>query len=610
MKKLLLWVIFLFIVVSITVGDEKNKSENELNRGTVTDIEGNVYQTVKIGNQWWMVENLKVTRYRNGAPIPNVTDKTAWTNLSSGAYCVYDNNESYANSYGYLYNWFAVNDKRKIAPIGWHVPTEEEWQELESFLGISQTELNTRGWRGTDEGSKLKAANGWHGDGNGTNESGFTALPTGYRANMSGYFEGEGIRTYLASSTKYSSNTFLCRALAYYKSTIYRSNLGVKFGFSVRCIKDESIIIKADFEGNPISGPVPLEVKFKDKSTQPITAYDWDFGDQSTSQEKNPLHTYLASGLYRVSLNVHSNKIEKSETKKNYILCLPALPPVHTDTIFFENFENTLSSLWQFKNPDHWDIQNNNNSLYISTTNYSHEDNDRLGEYALINILLDDIYTFQFKVKSLENLRNNIAADYCGIFGFKDPENYYYFMLNACNMETCIYRIDSTGRHLLQSRYGNWIQDNEYHTITITGVDDKLWVYHDLIAVFYCDSIDNNGKIGIGSYNDASMFDDVLILQRSDAALPLQPGQFRLEQNYPNPFNTSTSISYSMNISARIRLTVYDLRGRKIKTLVEANQDADTYSVQFQEPNLASGIYYYKLSIDNKTKTKKMVLLK
>ena len=91
------------------------------------DIDGNVYRTVKIGKQWWMAENLKVTHYRNGDEIQHVTGYLEWKTLKSGAYCNYDNNPSYVPTYGRLYNWFAVDDSRNIAPQGWHVPSDSEY---------------------------------------------------------------------------------------------------------------------------------------------------------------------------------------------------------------------------------------------------------------------------------------------------------------------------------------------------------------------------------------------------------------------------------------------------------------------------------------------------
>ena len=143
------------------------------NGEAVTDIDGNVYQTVTIGTQVWMAENLKVIHYRNGDAIPNVTDSTEWSNLTTGAYCNYDNDANNATTYGRLYNWYAVNDSRNIAPTGWRVPTEDEWTILSVYLGGR-----------TVAGGKLKetGTTHWISPNTGaTNETGFTALPGGIR---------------------------------------------------------------------------------------------------------------------------------------------------------------------------------------------------------------------------------------------------------------------------------------------------------------------------------------------------------------------------------------------------------------------------------------------
>lgn len=207
---------------------------------TVTDIDGNVYQTIQIGDQCWMAENLKVTHYRNGDPIPNVTDDTEWAGLSTGAYCAYDNNESNANTYGYLYNWYTVNDSRNIAPEGWHVPTDEEWKELEIYLGMSQSEADGIQWRGTDEGSKLKEIGivHWNSPNTGaTNESGFCALPGGC-CNDSGYFYGMGESACFWSSEESSSRYAWRRSLDYDNSRVHRIYGSKPHGFSLRCVKD------------------------------------------------------------------------------------------------------------------------------------------------------------------------------------------------------------------------------------------------------------------------------------------------------------------------------------------------------------------------------------
>ncbi|MBN2480603.1 MAG: fibrobacter succinogenes major paralogous domain-containing protein [Bacteroidales bacterium] len=152
---------------------------------TVKDGVGNVYHIVAVGTQEWMTENLKVTHYRNGDPIPNEIDFTEWKNLTKGAYCWYDNDEA-ANkdTYGALYNSFLFTDSRNICPAGWHVPTDEECTTLTEYLG------------GVDAaGGKLKESGTEHWDlpnAGDTNETNFAALPGGYRSASTETFEYKG----------------------------------------------------------------------------------------------------------------------------------------------------------------------------------------------------------------------------------------------------------------------------------------------------------------------------------------------------------------------------------------------------------------------------------
>jgi uncharacterized protein (TIGR02145 family) len=202
----------------------------------VTDIDGNFYQYVIIGTQVWMAENLKVTRYRNGDAIPNVTDSATWTGLTTGAYCEYDNDVNNVATYGRLYNWFAVGDSRHIAPAGWHVPTDAEWKQLEMYLGMSQADADAQGWRGTDEGGKLKetGTTHWISPNTGaTNESGFTALPGG--VGSGGYDGMGGYAVFWSSSVTYGA---WLRYLKYDYSEVFRDDGDKRDGFSVRCIKD------------------------------------------------------------------------------------------------------------------------------------------------------------------------------------------------------------------------------------------------------------------------------------------------------------------------------------------------------------------------------------
>jgi len=216
--------------------------DHVLAMGTVTDIDGNVYKTVKIGLQWWMAENLKVTHYQNDDAIPNVTDNGTWAYLLTGAYCNYNNDTTNVATYGRLYNWYAVDDSRDAAPAGWHVPSDDEWKELEMYLGMTQSQANGLDFRGTDEGGKIKETGYayWNSPNTGaTNSSGFSALPSGYR-----YYYGDfhyiGTRAFFWSSTEYYEGSFYAfyRNLFYDRSDVYRYYDPGGNGFSLRCVRD------------------------------------------------------------------------------------------------------------------------------------------------------------------------------------------------------------------------------------------------------------------------------------------------------------------------------------------------------------------------------------
>jgi len=234
----------IIIAISLFMYSCEDKKADDSSARIVTDIDGNVYPTVIIGSQEWMAENLKVTKYRDGTSITNVTDSSSWRALTTEAYCIYNNNVSNeGETYGALYNWYAVVDSHNIAPEGWHVPTDDEWKELEMALGMSQSEADQTGWRGTNEGSALAGnADLW------VNEvlendtefgtSGFIALPGGYRGVILGNFFGCSGYGYFWSDSENNSHHAWYRLLYYDYTDIYRNNTNKSYGFSVRCIKD------------------------------------------------------------------------------------------------------------------------------------------------------------------------------------------------------------------------------------------------------------------------------------------------------------------------------------------------------------------------------------
>ncbi len=198
--------------------------------GTVMDIDGNIYHTVIIGEQVWMVENLKTTKYRNGDPIPNVTEISDWLSQTTGAYCYYDNDINNAHIYGKLYNWYAVNDSRNIAPEGWHVATDSDWFILMSYWA----ELVNHG--SFSYVFREKGNEHWlNCQYSATNESGFTALPGG-KIDKDGFSDLTLEGYYWSSTEYYPSYTYYW--IIPCKPTVERNNDKKTSGFSIRCVKN------------------------------------------------------------------------------------------------------------------------------------------------------------------------------------------------------------------------------------------------------------------------------------------------------------------------------------------------------------------------------------
>jgi uncharacterized protein (TIGR02145 family) len=187
------------------------------------------FQPLTIGSQVWMLKNLNVDHYRNGDSIPELRDSVSWSNLKTGAWCYYSNDSANSKTYGRLYNWYAVNDLRALAPIGWHISDEGDWDKLNGFVGneaISGIKLKESGishWLKPNTGA--------------TNESGFSALPGGYR-NYNGTFINIGKNAFWWSFDQNTSTNAWNRIL-YYDKINFGISTGYKiYGYSVRCVKD------------------------------------------------------------------------------------------------------------------------------------------------------------------------------------------------------------------------------------------------------------------------------------------------------------------------------------------------------------------------------------
>ncbi len=197
------------------------------------DPDGNTYTVVTIGNQVWTVENLQTTKYNDGTPIAHVTDRDAWSTLTTGAYCYYDNNPEFGDKYGALYNWYAVNTG-KLAPAGWRVPSDADWTLLETYLGgrdIAGGKMKATGTLQGEDGL-------WHEPNTGaTNKSGFTGLPGGHRHGFL-FFCGLVGSGYWWSAMEYGESAAWRYSLGFGSSHLDRDKNGKTFGFSVRLVRD------------------------------------------------------------------------------------------------------------------------------------------------------------------------------------------------------------------------------------------------------------------------------------------------------------------------------------------------------------------------------------
>ncbi len=228
----------LFFILAITGCKKDPEVKAAVETGTMTDIEGTIYKTVKIGKLWWMAENLKAKKYRNGRSIVAAQAIAKW-NENNAAYCIY--NDGTSLEYGLLYNWYAVKDSNQIAPAGWHVPTDQDWKDLEQQLGMSAADADKVNWRGSHEGEKLKkqGTQTWKQYSTiwATNESGFSALAGGCRM-FSGEWStplGQVFTGFWWSADSLNDEAWY-RYLDYKNANVFRYHGPKNYGFSIRCV--------------------------------------------------------------------------------------------------------------------------------------------------------------------------------------------------------------------------------------------------------------------------------------------------------------------------------------------------------------------------------------
>ncbi len=238
--------LILISLLSALLSCSYNPVDDTNETGTMTDIDGNVYKTVKIGNQVWTTENLRTAKYNDGSAIPHITDSAAWANDTSGGYCFYNNTTGTDSikKYGALYNWRVI-ETGKLAPKGWHVSTDAEWTELVNYLTA-----NGYNWDGSTAGEKvaksLAAQTDWFTDsGDGSvgnnqllnNKSGFSAFPAGGRFVNSNFYN-MGVESNWWHASEVDTSFALYRLIRFDGDYVYRSMNNKSYGFPVRLVKD------------------------------------------------------------------------------------------------------------------------------------------------------------------------------------------------------------------------------------------------------------------------------------------------------------------------------------------------------------------------------------
>jgi uncharacterized protein (TIGR02145 family) len=296
-----------YYIRSFTTGSSGIKYGNELTFktlppfifGSVADVEGNVYKTIPINNRNWMAENLKTTKYNEGSPIPNVKDMQ-WNSLTSGAYCWYDNDETNKIIYGALYNYNTVTDDRQVCPSGWHVPTPSEWASIpysfdcEAFLE-REVPHNCQGCNLREAGS-----GDWE-YAKGTNETGFSALPGGRRQPRN--YNGLGFDDIHKISYFWESNGNSFYLTSNAESPSLDSNL-INYGFSIRCIEDQQVIISTPEQSIKRNTSFEIPVIAVDLPTGKALSYQFDL---NCSDENIQYQGYSTEGTISSSGSIIVN---------------------------------------------------------------------------------------------------------------------------------------------------------------------------------------------------------------------------------------------------------------------------------------------------------------
>jgi len=631
--------------------------------GTMSDIEGNTYPTVKIGNQWWMAENLKVTQYRNGDAIPTGYNNSQWGSLSTGAYAVYNDDSNNIGIYGNLYNWYAVDDNRSIAPDGWHVPTDTEWQNLinhlggNDFAGGKMKEIGTTLWQSPNTGA--------------TNESGYSALPGGLRKE-DGSYQLMGNYATFWSSIDFSSVGAWGRILYHDNSTVYRSSSYKKKGFSIRCIRDSIIATTiAIGSGNVYANDtisIPVSVIFSD-DTQYIAAElnfneyqpgldfigidtvgtmiggtDWIYSINETDTLMFTAYAgtdnisgtgvfcylkFVAMGNICSTIPVecvfakfNSTVTDDISNGEIYIKPIPVYGDVDENTLI--EALDASNVLQHVINIDTLDCQGLANADVTNDGTISALDASVILQYV-VHLIDSFPYTEPLLAEGRMSFNDGvilpgatvelplILSNGSNILSFEgelvyNPDHLSFASIEwssllsgfTINTRTEEGTIDFAGASANPDGQEG-VFATVHFTVNSSFSEDETQVILDKMRL-------NEGPIT----GDAATATLVLGIRDEEAGIP---NQFALHRNYPNPFNPNTMLRYDLPKRSFVTLTIYDVLGRTVNTLINRIEDPGYKSIAWNATDklgkpVSAGVYLYRIEARDFIQTRKMILLK
>ena len=625
LRTMLMVIIMPFVLFS-------QNSNNGHMTGTVTDIDGNVYKTVKIGEQWWMMENLKVTHYRSGDPIPNVTNIPEWISLTTGAYCNYDYDEGNVETYGRLYNWYAVNDRRNIAPAGWHVASWDEWIELINYLGgvnVAGGKMKVPGtyyWRSPNEGA--------------TNESGFSGLPGGF-CSIKG-FEDLGRHAYFWTNTELNANYAESFLLLYHLEGVGRGGNLKHLGLSIRCVLGE-------LSQPPIAMAKDIEVGVGDNCLADVAPADVDNGSYDPDGDAIKLSIDPAGpfglGTHIVILTVSDGQETATATATVTVVDItdPVLTVPADMTVSNAPGECGVTVGFDVTARDNCDpdvtivcTPPSGSFFPVGTTTVECTATDDCGNEAadsfditvedteppVIDVISDALTlwpvnhkykTFtvpQFVTGVSDNCSDIDVDDVVVTRVSSDEEEDAKGGSDGNTKNDMVIADDGKSVKLRAERQGNG--NGRVYTVYLSVSDEcgktaeascQVGAPHDKKDSAVADSPVYWVENGLGKRTP----------DRTDAAVI--PEGYALHQNYPNPFNPSTQIGYDIPDACKVSLKVFNMAGQQIRELVSAQQQPGRYTVAWDATDdsgsrVPSGMYIYQLRAGTVTIRNKMTLMK